>query len=82
MKAYYFTFGCGHPLRDYAQKVIAPDEGNARAAMSEFYGNKWAFCYGPYNYDGIEDGQKSIRLEGYLFRLTPHTLYADDGTEG
>lgn len=74
MKAFYFTFWRTHPLRDFVQKIVASDEDKARAIMYEFYGIKWAFCYGPFNYDGIEDGQKSVTLHGYTYRLIPHNL--------
>lgn len=46
-KAYYFTFGCSHPLRYRAQRVWATSKLLARETMDKFYGDKWAFCYGP-----------------------------------
>lgn len=63
-------------MRDFVQKIVASDEDKARAIMYEFYGSKWAFCYGPYEYDGIDDHQTSITLLGGIqFRLIPHTIY-------
>ena len=47
-KAYHFTFGSSHPLRCRVQRVWATSESRARETMAKFYGNKWAFCYGPY----------------------------------
>lgn len=47
-KAYHFTFGSSHPLRNRVQRVWATSESRARETMAKFYGDKWAFCYGPH----------------------------------
>ena len=46
--AYHFTFSCSHPLRNRVQRVWATSELWARETMAKFYGDKWAFCYGPH----------------------------------
>lgn len=46
-KAYHFTFGSSHPLRNRVQRIWATSESRARETMVKFYGDKWAFCYGP-----------------------------------
>lgn len=76
MKTFYFTFGCTHPLRDFAQKVVTSDKDKAMACMLAFYGKKWSYCFGPYEFDGIDDHQTSVTLLGSIqFRLIPHTIY-------
>lgn len=46
-KAYHFTFGSSHPLRNRVQRIWATSECKARETMVKFYGDKWASCYGP-----------------------------------
>ncbi len=46
MMFFWFTFGFAHPLDKMVQGVYATSETKAREVMSEFYGNKWAACYG------------------------------------
>lgn len=65
MKSYYFTFGCGHPLGGFVQRVFASDEPKARATMFTFYGNRWAFCYGPFS------GVTKYGDDGRLEKLDP-----------
>lgn len=45
LQKYYFSFGLGHPLKDFFQPIIAPDEIAAIEKMHEVYGDRWAFCY-------------------------------------
>ncbi len=74
MKSWYFTFGCGHPLRDYVQKVNATSEASARKTMCDFYGTFWAFCYGPFD-DAYKDNTKWSDERGRcVYTLTPHSL--------
>lgn len=78
-KCYYATFGIAHPLRDRVQRVIVrdgdtPSEGPARVTLLSFYGNKWAFIYGPYD---VEDGDV-VTLYGHKYRLIDHDLEAGE----
>ena len=69
MKSYYFTFGCGHPLRGLVQRVFATSESAARATMFRFYADRWAFCYGPYDANDPMDYETGIvDLRGYKYR--------------
>ena len=77
MESYYFTFGCGHPFADYVQKVYASNSGEARKTMVEFYGSKWAFCYGPGEVEGSDD-DNCVLIHGIRFRLTPKALREGD----
>lgn len=45
MKTFFFTFGCGKPFRDKYVGIIARDSNDAREAMFECFGPKWAFDY-------------------------------------
>lgn len=78
MKSYYFTFGCGHPLRKFVQRIFASSESKARETMHRFYADRWARCYGPYSgvadcgEDGLLDpydrGAGTVDLGGYKCR--------------
>lgn len=45
IRTWFFTFGHGHPLNKFYIGVIAPTWQEARAAMTEIFGTKWAFQY-------------------------------------
>lgn len=77
MESYYFTFGCGHPFAGYVQKVDASNSGEARKTMFEFYGSKWAFCYGQNEVQG-PDGDNCVLIHGFRYRLTPNALREGD----
>ena len=78
MKSYYFTFGCGHPLGGFVQRIFASCEAKARETMHRFYADRWAFCYGPYSgvadcgEDGLLDPHDRVTgmvdLGGYRYR--------------
>lgn len=69
MKSYYFTFGCGHPLGGFVQRVFATSEPEARATMFRFYADRWAFCYGPFSADDPLDYETGVvDLGGYKYR--------------
>lgn len=81
MKSYYFTFGCGHPLRSFVQRVFASSESEARETMIHFYADRWAFCYGPFiakygdagrlekwDPDPLDSTTGIVDLHGYKYR--------------
>ena len=72
MMAYYFTFGCGHPLADYVQRVDASSSDGARATMREFYGDKWAFPYGENEVEPCGEGY--VYIHGFRYRVLEKTL--------
>lgn len=45
MKTFFFTFGHGKAFKDKFVGVIAQDEEQARQAMFDHFGDKWAFNY-------------------------------------
>ena len=45
MTEFLCTFGCGSPMANYVQPVLAEDDSGARRAMHRFYADRWAFCY-------------------------------------
>lgn len=45
LQKYYFSFGLGHPLKDFFQPILATHEIAAIEKMHEVYGDRWAFCY-------------------------------------
>ena len=68
-RSYYFTFGCGHPLGKFVQRVFASSESKARETMHRFYADRWAFCYGPYYEDDPRDYETAtVDLGGYKYR--------------
>ncbi len=69
MKSFYFTFGCGHPLGKFVQRIFASCEAKARETMHRFYADRWAFCYGPYDTDDPMDYETGmVNLRGYKYR--------------
>lgn len=78
MESYYFTFGIGHPFAGYVQKVTASNSEEARKTMIEFYGSKWAFCYGRNMVEGPDDDDDCVLIYGHRFRLTPSALREGD----
>ena len=78
LKSWYFTFSVGHPLRDYVQKVNASSEAEARQIMFHFYGEHWAFCYGPFD-DADKDNTKWANEKGkFIFNVIPRTISKGD----
>lgn len=70
IKAYYFTFGLGHPLHDRVQQIIASNIAEARAIMCEVYGTNWAFAY-------TQEQFKTEIQKGQFLNLKPlDPLYA------
>lgn len=65
MRSFYFTFGCGHPLGKFVQRVFASCEAKARETMHRFYADRWAFCYGPFS------GVTKYGDDGRLEKLDP-----------
>ena len=54
LKAWYFTFGSAHPLKDHIQTIHAPSSDAARLKMLECYGQKWSGQY---------DGEQLAEIE-------------------
>lgn len=52
MPTFYFTFGQGQKLKDNYVKIEAPDRRQARDAMVNAYGMRWAFDYSEKEFDG------------------------------
>lgn len=76
MKTYYFTFGYGHPLGGFVQRVFAPCEAKAREAMFRAYADRWAFCYGPFGAnDPIDRDTLIVDLNGYKYRKLGKDLH-------
>lgn len=69
MKSYYFTFGCGHPLRSFVQRIFASCEAKAEETMHRFYADRWASCYGPFAENDPMDYETGVvDLHGYKYR--------------
>lgn len=68
MESYYFTFGCGHPLGGFVQRVFASNEPKARETMHRFYGDRWAFGYGPDAHPVLDLETGIVDLGGYKYR--------------
>ena len=45
LKAYYFSFGQDHPLKDNWVEIHAPNSDMARSEMVRLFGTKWGFQY-------------------------------------
>lgn len=72
MKAYYFTFGLGHPFHDRAQQIVANNLDEARAIMCEVYGTNWAFAY-------TQEQFKAAIKKGRFLNLKPlEPIYAKE----
>lgn len=79
MKSFYFTFGCGHPLRKFVQRIFASCKEKARETMRRFYADKWAFCYGPYDANDPMDYETGmVDLHGYKYRKIEEDLMEDE----
>lgn len=45
MEKFYFTFGCGGPLKSNYFIIVAKNWHDAHAEMFRHFGEKWAFQY-------------------------------------
>jgi len=68
LKAFYFTFGCGFPLSEHVQVVMAPNEAVARAGMFRYYADRWCACYPSDQVQKAEGGRVEI---GKYWKYTP-----------
>lgn len=81
MKCFYATFGLAHPLRGHVQRILAPGydgyvrfEELARRTMNSFYGDRWAFLYGPFN---VKNSETAV-LAGEVYLLIDNDLTAGE----
>ena len=77
LKCFYATFGLAHPLRGRVQRILAPDYGEyatfeelARRTMNSFYGDRWAFLYGPFD----AKDSRTVVLAGEVYLLVDNDL--------
>lgn len=84
VKCFYATFGLAHPLRNRVQRILAPDYGGdatfeelARRTMNSFYGDRWAFLYGPFD---VKDSE-TVVLAGEVYLLVDNDLEAGEAYE-
>ncbi len=70
----YYTFGCGHPLRNKVQKVVS--SGDPREKMLEVYGTNWCWEYFSDEVTENPDGTVTIhgRNKDYTYELIDEVL--------
>ena len=78
MKFFWFTFGLAHPLAKMVQGVYATSETKAREVMVEFYGNKWASCYGAIPTVGRLYLYSNVSIAGDIYHPIPMFLKEGD----
>lgn len=74
LKLFWFTFGCGFPLANYVQRVMAPDEITARTGMYKFYYDRWCGCYSDRDIRIPEEGK--VEIAGYFYKPMEKTIVA------